>query len=141
MWRRWISWHIEEVQPKPQPEREPEPERELEPRAELAPTPERTAEAETPTLLAGEEAPSELLRRLHWTVLRPLATYLGGSERSLIRGPGMELAEVREYQPGDDVRFIDWKITARTDIPYVREAHVERALDTWIVLDLSGSVD
>jgi uncharacterized protein (DUF58 family) len=82
-----------------------------------------------------------LLRRVQWTVLRPLATYLGGDERSLLRGPGIELSEVREYQPGDDVRHIDWNITARNDRAYVREAEVERALDVWLLLDVSTSVD
>jgi uncharacterized protein (DUF58 family) len=82
-----------------------------------------------------------LLRRLHWTVLRPLASLLGGNERSLVRGPGMELDEVRVYQPGDDVRHIDWNITARTDQPFVRQARVERALDVWLLLDVSASVD
>jgi uncharacterized protein (DUF58 family) len=87
------------------------------------------------------ETPDGLLRRLHWTILRPLARHLGGDERSLVRGPGIELAEVREYQPGDDVRHIDWKITARTDRPHVREAYAERALDAWLLLDVSASVD
>ncbi len=82
-----------------------------------------------------------LLRRLRWTMLRPLATRLGGDERSLVRGPGLELAELREYQPGDDVRHIDWNLTARADRPYVREAHVERALDVWLLVDVSSSVD
>ncbi|MFN8496962.1 MAG: DUF58 domain-containing protein [Anaerolineae bacterium] len=91
----------------------------------------------TPTF----KGPSGMLRRLQFTILRPLAIYLGGSERSLVRGPGMELSEVREYQPGDDVRYIDWKITARTDTPYVREANVERALDTWLLMDMSASFD
>jgi uncharacterized protein (DUF58 family) len=85
-------------------------------------------------------APSALLSRLQWTVLRPIATYLGGDERSIVRGFGPEFTEVREYQPGDDVRHIDWNITARTDRPFVREAHVERALDVWLVLDMSASV-
>jgi uncharacterized protein (DUF58 family) len=82
-----------------------------------------------------------LLRRLDWTVLRPLASLLGGNERSLVRGPGMELDEVRAYQPGDDVRHIDWNITARTDQPFVRQARVERALDVWLLLDVSASID
>ena len=91
---------------------------------------------------AGEgEATGGLLRRLQWTVLRPLAMALGGDEPSLVHGSGMELTEVRDYQPGDDVRHIDWNITARTDRPFVRESHVERALDVWLVLDLSASVD
>jgi uncharacterized protein (DUF58 family) len=88
-----------------------------------------------------EELPPALLRRLQWTVLRPVATRLGGDERSTLRGPGLELTEVREYQPGDDVRHIDWNITARTDTPYVRESYAERALDVWLLLDLSASID
>jgi len=82
-----------------------------------------------------------LLRRLRWTVRRPLATYLGGDERSLVRGAGVELAEMREYQPGDDVRLIDWNTSARGDRVYVREAFVERGLDVFFVVDVSGSVD
>ncbi|HEX6289639.1 MAG TPA: DUF58 domain-containing protein [Herpetosiphonaceae bacterium] len=87
------------------------------------------------------ETPVGLLRRMHWTVLRPLATHLGGDERSLVRGSGMELAEVREYQPGDDVRHIDWNTTARTDRPFVREALTERALDVWLIVDVSASLN
>lgn len=88
-----------------------------------------------------EESPTALLRRLHWTVLRPLASHLGGEERSLARGPGLELAELREYQPGDDVRRMDWNLTARAGRPYVREAYAERALDAWLLVDVSASVD
>lgn len=88
-----------------------------------------------------EELPPALLRRLQWTVLRPVATRLGGDERSTLRGPGLELTEVREYQPGDDVRHIDWNITARTDAPHVRESYAEHALDVWLLLDLSASID
>lgn len=84
--------------------------------------------------------PDQLLRRLQWTVHQPLATRPGGDERSLVRGAGLELAEVREYQPGDDVRHIDWNITARTEQPYVREAYAERGLDVWLLIDLSASV-
>ena len=56
-------------------------------------------------------------------------------------GPGIEFAYVREYQPGDDVRRIDWQLTARMDRAYVREAHDERGLDIWLVVDVSPSVD
>jgi uncharacterized protein (DUF58 family) len=86
------------------------------------------------------ETPEGLLRRLQWTVIRPLASRLGGDERSLVRGFGLELSDLREYQPGDDVRHIDWNTTARTDRPYVREAYAERALDVWLVVDVSPSV-
>jgi uncharacterized protein (DUF58 family) len=82
-----------------------------------------------------------LLRRLKWSMLRPLATRLGGDERSLIQGDGLEIVELREYQPGDDVRRIDWNVTARSDRPYVRESHVERSLDVWLLVDVSASVD
>jgi uncharacterized protein (DUF58 family) len=89
------------------------------------------------------ERADTLLRRLRWTVLRPLATHVGGDERSIVRGPGMELTEVREYQPGDDVRHIDWNVTARSggERPYVREALTDRATDVWLVVDVSASVD
>jgi uncharacterized protein (DUF58 family) len=101
----------------------------------------KPADAPTQPIRADYETPPGLLRRMQWTVLRPLATHLGGDERSLMRGSGMELAEVREYQPGDDVRHIDWNTTARADRPFVRETHTERALDVWLVLDVSASVN
>jgi uncharacterized protein (DUF58 family) len=82
-----------------------------------------------------------LLKRLRWTVHRRLATRLGGDERSTLHAPGLELAELREYAAGDDVRSIDWHVTARTDRPYVRLAPAERALDALLVVDLSASVD
>jgi uncharacterized protein (DUF58 family) len=86
-------------------------------------------------------SPRSLLRRLRWTVLRPLAHRPNGDERSRLSGPGLEFAHVREYLPGDDVRRIDWQLTARSDRPYVREAHDERGLDIWLVVDVSPSVD
>jgi uncharacterized protein (DUF58 family) len=81
-----------------------------------------------------------LVHRLTWTVLRPIASRHGGNEPSRLRGAGIEFAEIREYQPGDDVRQIDWKITARTGTTHVREAFAERGLDVWLVLDLSPSI-
>lgn len=83
----------------------------------------------------------QAMRRLPWPILRTLATRPGGIERSKIRGPGVEFADVREYQPGDDVRHIDWSITARSETVYVRESYAERALDIWLVLDRSASVE
>ena len=82
-----------------------------------------------------------LVRRLRWTVIEPLARRPNGDERSRLVGPGVEFASVREYQPGDDVRCIDWNLTARLNTPYVREAQAEGALDVWLAVDVSGSVD
>lgn len=90
---------------------------------------------------AAPEPMSQLLRRLEWTVLRPLAQRPGGDRRSLQRGSGLDLAEVREYRPGDDVRFMDWRALARTGLPHVRQTYAERALDVWLLVDVSPSVD
>jgi uncharacterized protein (DUF58 family) len=82
-----------------------------------------------------------VLRRLEWTVLRRLDGLLQGDYRSLFRGFGMDLADIREYEYGDDVRFIDWNVTARLSIPYVRRFDEEREITAWFLLDLSPSVD
>jgi uncharacterized protein (DUF58 family) len=66
---------------------------------------------------------------------------LQGDYRSLFYGNGVDLADLREYQPGDDVRYIDWNVTARLDDPYVREYLEDRDLTAWFLLDLSPSVD
>jgi uncharacterized protein (DUF58 family) len=79
--------------------------------------------------------------RLEWTVLRRLDGLLHGDYRSLFRGEGMDLADLREYQYADDVRHIDWNVTARLQVPHVREYHEDRELAAWFVLDLSGSID
>jgi uncharacterized protein (DUF58 family) len=65
---------------------------------------------------------------------------LEGDYRSVLQGPGTELAQVRPYQPGDDVRQIDWNVTARTGQPHVRIHVAERALVTWLLLDHSPSM-
>ena len=83
----------------------------------------------------------ELLRRLEWTVIRRLDGALQGDYRTLFRGFGLDLADLREYQPGDDVRHIDWNVTARLQTPHVREFQEDREVSAWFVLDLSGSVD
>ncbi len=86
--------------------------------------------------------PSEaLLRRLEWTVLKRLDGLLHGDYRTFFRGAGLDLADLREYQFHDDVRHIDWNVTARLDTPYVREYNEERDLTAWFLLDLSGSID
>jgi uncharacterized protein (DUF58 family) len=87
------------------------------------------------------EPVQQMLRRLDWTVLRPIALRLGGNVRSVARGSGLDLAEIREYQPGDDVRHLDWGATARTGVPHVRQTYAERALDVWLLVDVSPSVD
>lgn len=102
----------------------------------------QTQETEPPAAPpAGAPLPPRLLRQLQWTVLRPLAVALGGEERALLRTPGLELSELREYQPGDDVRHIDWNVSARADRPFVRLSQAERALDVWLLLDTSASLD
>src|SRR5687767_13812853 len=85
--------------------------------------------------------PEAILRRVEWTVLRRLDGLLQGDYRTLFRGQGLDLADLREYQYGDDVRHIDWNVTARLDTPYVREYHEDREITAWFLLDLSGSVD
>jgi uncharacterized protein (DUF58 family) len=78
---------------------------------------------------------------MEWTVLRRLDGLLHGDYRTLFRGYGLDLADLREYQYGDDVRHIDWNVTARLQAPYVREYHEDREITAWFVLDLSASVD
>jgi uncharacterized protein (DUF58 family) len=85
--------------------------------------------------------PESILRRLEWTVIRRLDGLLQGDYRTLFRGFGLDLADLREYQPHDDVRHIDWNVTARMQTPYVREFQEDRQVDAWFLLDLSGSVD
>lgn len=86
-------------------------------------------------------ASDALLRRLEWQVVRRLDGILQGDYRSLFRGGGVDLADLREYQLHDDVRHIDWNVTARLQVPYVRQFTEDRDLTAWFLLDLSGSVD
>ncbi len=83
----------------------------------------------------------QLLRQLEWTVLRRLDGLLQGDYRTLWRGAGVDLADLREYQHHDDVRHIDWNVTARLQQPYVRQFLEDRDMSAWFLLDLSGSVD
>ncbi len=87
------------------------------------------------------ETPEGILRRLEWTVLRRLDGVLHGDYRTLIRGYGLDFADLREYVYHDDVRHIDWNVTARLQIPYVREYNEEREVAAWFLLDLSPSVE
>ncbi len=86
-------------------------------------------------------APELALQRLDWTVLRRLDGLLQGDYRTLFYGQGLDLADIREYQPGDDVRYIDWNVTARMDTPYVRQYHEDREITAHFLCDLSPSLD
>ncbi len=90
---------------------------------------------------SSQPSPEAVLRRLEWTVIRRLDGLLQGDYRTLFRGFGLDLADIREYQYGDDVRHIDWNVTARLQAPYVREYHEDRDVTAWLLLDLSRSVD
>ena len=84
---------------------------------------------------------SAALRNLELTVRRKLDGVLHGDHLGLIPGPGSEPGESREYQPGDDVRRMDWAVTARTTHPHVRQMIADRELETWLVVDMSASLD
>ena len=73
--------------------------------------------------------------------MRRLDGVLHGDYRTLFRGQGLDLADLREYVYHDDVRHIDWNVTARLQTPYVREYNEEREVAAWFLLDLSASVD
>jgi uncharacterized protein (DUF58 family) len=92
-------------------------------------------------MAASPSRPEVLLRRLEWTVIRRLDGLLQGDYRTLFRGFGLDLADLREYQFHDDVRRIDWNVTARLQTPYVREYNEDRDVTAWFLLDLSPSAD
>jgi uncharacterized protein (DUF58 family) len=85
-------------------------------------------------------APDRLLRRLEWHVVRRLDGRLQGAYRTVFRGTGIDFADLRTYTPEDDVRHIDWNVTARMDEPYVRQYTEDRELTAWLVLDQSASM-
>lgn len=87
------------------------------------------------------QQPEKLLLRLEWTVIRRLDGLLQGDYRTLFRGFGLDLADLREYQSYDDVRHIDWNVTARTQVPHVRVFNEDREVTAWFFLDLSPSID
>jgi len=95
--------------------------------------------AESPPRAVGK--PEAMLRRLEWTVLKRLDGALHGDYRTLFRGAGLDLADLREYQYHDDVRHIDWNVTARLQVPHVREFHEDRELAAWFLVDMSASID
>ncbi len=87
------------------------------------------------------KSPERVLQRLDWQVIRRLDGILQGDYRSLFYGQGLDLADIREYQFGDDIRRIDWNVTARLNSPYVRQYTEDREITAWFLLDLSPSVD
>ncbi|HEV2779347.1 MAG TPA: DUF58 domain-containing protein [Actinophytocola sp.] len=93
-----------------------------------------------PPILQGDRMEAGL-RLLELDVRRKLDGLLQGNHLGLVPGPGSEPGEARTYQPGDDVRRMDWAVTARTTVPHIRETVADRELETWIVVDLSPSLD
>ncbi len=91
--------------------------------------------------MSSTPTPEQILTRLNWQVVRRLDGLLQGDYRTLLYGYGVDFADLREYQPGDDVRYIDWNVTARMPAPYVRQYHEDREIAAWFLLDLSPSVD
>src|SRR5688500_14937263 len=81
-----------------------------------------------------------VLRRLEWHVIRRLDGRLQGSYRTLLSGHGTDVRDVREYETGDDVRHIDWNVTARMDEMFVRRYAEDRELTGWLLLDRSPSM-
>ncbi|MDR3577856.1 MAG: DUF58 domain-containing protein [Anaerolineaceae bacterium] len=92
----------------------------------------------TPTAAS---TPERILQRLDWKVIRRLDGLLQGDYRTLFYGYGVDFADLREYQAEDDVRYIDWNVTARMNTPYVRQYVEDREITAWFLLDLSPSVD
>ncbi len=81
------------------------------------------------------------LSKLQLLVTRKLDGLLQGDYLGLLPGPGTEPGESREYVPGDDVRRMDWPVTARTTVPHIRQTVADRELETWLAVDLSASLD
>jgi uncharacterized protein (DUF58 family) len=104
-----------------------------------APPAPKTSAAVTSLTPAGQA--EHILKRLEWTVIRRLDGLLQGDYRTLLRGTGLDLADLREYQHNDDVRHIDWNVTARLNTPHVRVFTEDREMAAWFLLDLSPSID
>jgi uncharacterized protein (DUF58 family) len=85
-------------------------------------------------------APEKLLRRLEWRLGRRLDGRLQGAYRTVWRGDGIDFTDLRAYVPEDDVRHIDWNVTARLDEPFVRQYTEDRELTAWLVVDRSASM-
>jgi uncharacterized protein (DUF58 family) len=106
----------------------------------VVPTNAARSQPWAPPILRGERMDAGL-RLLELDVRRRLDGLLQGNHVGLVPGPGSEPGEARIYQPGDDVRRMDWAVTARTTVPHIRETVADRELETWFVVDLSPSLD
>ena len=101
----------------------------------------------SPTLVQGERAThlapelAARVRQIHIRTHRLVSTALSGGYRSTFRGQGVEFEEVRPYQPGDDVRSIDWNVTARTGEPFIKTYREERELSLELLVDTGLSMD
>lgn len=91
--------------------------------------------------LQSAPAPERILQRLDWHIIRRLDGLLQGNYRTLFYGAGADFADLREYQAEDDIRYIDWNVTARMTTPYVRQYVEDREITAWFLLDLSPSMD
>jgi len=98
-------------------------------------------EGKTPPAAPAAPGAESVLHRIEWTVLRRLDGSLMGDYRTLFRGFGIDLADLREYQVNDDARTIDWNATARLQVPHVRQYNEDREVTAWFLVDLSGSVN
>jgi uncharacterized protein (DUF58 family) len=87
-----------------------------------------------------ERIPDAALSLVELPLARRIRGQLPGDERSLGRGPGLELDRIRPYLPGDDIRTIDWNVSARTGETHVREHVPERDVTTWLLVDRSPSM-
>ena len=114
------------------------------------PEPHKNGASETPVVPPVQPAgvtvnpprrAEQVLQRVEWTIVRRLDGLLQGEYRSLFYGHGLDLAEVREYQPEDDIRYMDWNVTARMNTPHVRQYLEDREITAWLLLDVSASVD
>jgi len=95
-----------------------------------------------PTVPLNKLAPEAALRRLELTIVRRLEGFLHGDHLGLLPGPGSDTNDARVYQPGqDDVRKIDWAVTARTTVPHVRDTMADRELEVWALLDVTPSMN
>ena len=94
----------------------------------------------TQTAQAPNRSPDRILLHLDWHIVRRLDGLLQGDYRSLFYGGGLDLADLREYQVEDDIRAIDWNVTARMNAPYIRQYTEDRDITAWFMLDLSPSM-